>query len=390
MPRISFLQTVHTRAILKKTLNGAMRMDYLQKLNYHYKPEKGWVNDPNGLVYFQGYYHVFYQHAPDYETPWQQSMHWGHARTKDFLTWEELPVALCPDMPYDQGGCWSGTAIVKDDVLYLFYASIPNKEHTTQTVSVAYSKDGIHFAKYENNPVIDHYPADGGPDFRDPAVTCIDGTYYCVMATGNPELKVARLLLYKSEDLLHWEYSGIMSEWENGRYTECPSFMPAGDRYLLTASVCPLEDSHYFSIMYGSFVNGKFTPEIIGDVDKGPDQYAGQVFLDHKGRNILISWIPGWPYAGYCEGKDVGCMSIPRELKLIDGKVYGYPVEEVQHLLTDSDPAVQRTETGFVIERTGREPVVYTGTVNDLKILRDAFILEVFVNGGEEIYSVLL
>ena len=86
----------------------------------------------------------------------------------------------------------------------------------------------------------------------------------------------------------------------------------------------------------------------------------------------------------------VQCMSVPRELKLIDGKVYGYPVEEVQHLLTDSDPAVQRTETGFVIERTGREPVVYTGTVSDLKILRDAFILEVFVNGGEEIYSVLL
>ena len=72
-------------------------MDYLQKLKYHYRPSKGWVNDPNGLVYFQGYYHVFYQHAPDYETPWKQPMHWGHARTKDFLKWEELPVALFPD-----------------------------------------------------------------------------------------------------------------------------------------------------------------------------------------------------------------------------------------------------------------------------------------------------
>ena len=129
-------------------------MDYLQKLKYHYRPSKGWVNDPNGLVYFQGYYHVFYQHAPDFEIPRQQPMHWGHARTKDFLTWEELPIALYPDREYDNNGCWSGTAIIKDDVLYLFYASVRGEEKI-QTVSVAYSKDGIHFEKYEGNPVID-------------------------------------------------------------------------------------------------------------------------------------------------------------------------------------------------------------------------------------------
>ena len=72
-------------------------MDYLSKLGYHLKPEKGWVNDPNGLVFFKGYYHIFYQHCPNYEIPWQEPMHWGHARTKDFLTYEYLPVALFPD-----------------------------------------------------------------------------------------------------------------------------------------------------------------------------------------------------------------------------------------------------------------------------------------------------
>ena len=96
-------------------------------------------------------------------------MHWGHARTKDFLNWEELPVALYPDKDYDSNGCWSGTAIVKNDTLYLFYASVQGKEKE-QTVSVAYSTDGINFEKYSQNPVISHYPADGGPDFRDPAV----------------------------------------------------------------------------------------------------------------------------------------------------------------------------------------------------------------------------
>ena len=98
-------------------------MDYTKPLRYHYKPKRGWMNDSNGLVYFKGYYHVFYQHAPHYPVPWQEPMHWGHARTKDFLNWEELPVALTPGASYDTGGCWSGTAIVKDGKLYLFYAA---------------------------------------------------------------------------------------------------------------------------------------------------------------------------------------------------------------------------------------------------------------------------
>lgn len=367
-------------------------MDYLQKPKYHYKPEKGWINDPNGLVYFGGYYHIFYQHAPDHETPWNQPMHWGHARTKDFLNWEELPVALYPDKEYDNNGCWSGTAIVRDGTLFLFYASIHTPEGTNdmiQTVSVAYSTDGLHFEKYEKNPVIDRYPAEGGPDFRDPAVCCIDGTYYCVMATGNPADKAARLLLYRSDDLYTWNYHGVMCEWADCKFAECPSFMSAKDRYLLTASVCPLEERHYFSVMYGAFDGKKFNLEYRAEVDKGPDQYAGQVFQDHLGRNILISWIPGWSYAGYAS-RDVGCMSVPRELKLTDGKISAYPIEELQHLLRDEDPAVKRTESGFIIERTGREPVIYNGEITDLKILRDGYVLEVFVNGGQEVYTALL
>lgn len=363
-------------------------MNYTQKLQYHFQTAKGWVNDPNGLVYFQGWYHVFYQHAPDYELPWKQPMHWGHARTQDFLHWEELPVALYPDQPYDRNGCWSGTAIVKDDTLYLFYASILDAEHKTQTVSVAYSTDGIHFEKYAGNPVIPHFPADGGPDFRDPAVTCIDGAYYCVMASGNPEKQTANLLLYRSENLLDWRYCGIMSEWKNCRYAECPSILPAGDQVLLTASVCR-KGYHWFSVMYGDFKEGRFTPTTVAEIDKGPDQYAGQVFQDHKGRNLLISWIPGWKYKGWAE-TDVGCMSVPRELTCKNGKIRGFPVAELQHLLKDSDPALTRTENGFIVERTDREPLIYEGELRDLKILRDGYIMELFVNGGEEIYTVLL
>ncbi len=362
-------------------------MNYLDKLQYHYTPDKGWINDPNGLVYFDGFYHIFYQHSPNYEKPWQEPMHWGHARTKDFLEWEELPIALYPDKPYDNRGCWSGTAIVKGDTLYLFYASVTDDNF--QTVSIAYSKDGINFEKYENNPIIDHYPEDGGPDFRDPAVAYIDGKYYCVMATGNPQTQKGRLVIYKSEDLFEWKYHGIMAEWDNAKYVECPSFIKTDDKFLLAASVCPIDQNHYFNVMYGEFENGIFKAEIRGEVDKGPDQYAGQIFKDHKGRCILITWIPGWKYIGYAE-KDVGCMSVPRRIFTKNGKVYGYPVEEVQHLLKDSDPAVVVNNDGFIIKRTNGESLTHSGTVTDIKIMRDKYILEVFVNGGETVYSVLL
>lgn len=368
-------------------------MDNSKKQKYHFRPQKGWINDPNGLVYFQGYYHVFYQHAPDFEVPWKQPMHWGHTRTKDFLNWEELPVALYPDKNYDRNGCWSGTATVKNGVLYLIYASIrtpEGSEEQVQTVSVAYSTDGIHFEKYAHNPVIDRYPAEGGADFRDPAVCCVNGKYYCVMATGNPQDQAARLLLYQSDDLFDWTYLGIMSEWANCKYAECPSFLPeGGKRFLLGVSVCPIEKNHYFSILYGTLENGKFCAEHTAEVDKGPDQYAGQIFRDHRGRAILISWIPGWQYCGYAD-KDVGCMSIPKQVTCKDGKICAYPVEEVQHLLKEEEPCVKRTDTGFVIERTGRDPVIYKGNITDLKIIRDTYTVEVFVNGGQEVYSVLL
>lgn len=361
-------------------------VDYTAELECHFRPQKGWINDPNGLVYFKGYYHIFYQYAPNFEIPWKQPMHWGHARTKNFLEWEELPVALTPGDKYDGGGCWSGTAIVKDDKLYLFYAAIT----AVSTVAVAVSDDGIHFEKYKANPVIDRFPPDGGPDFRDPAVFCIDGQYYCIVASGNPEKKAGRLLLYKSDNLFNWDYVGIMREWENCKYAECPSFVNAENgKFLLAASVCPLESEHYFSLMYGSFSNGQFFVENISEIDKGPDQYAGQMFQDHLGRNLLITWIPGWKYAGYAE-RNIGCMSVPRELKVSNGKITAFPVKELHHLLKDSDPAVKRTPTGFVIERNGRDSIIYNGKLSDLKIIKDGCIIEVFVNGGEAVYSALL
>lgn len=351
----------------------------------HYRPARGWMNDPNGLVWFKGYYHVFYQHAPHYETPWHESMHWGHARTKDFLRYEELPPALAPDAPYDRDGCWSGTAIVRDGVLWLFYACV---REGTQAVAVARSRDGIHFEKYEGNPVIASYPPEGSPDFRDPAVCFADGKYRCVMASGNRERHTAVLLLYESDDLLCWRYQGVLREWENAKFAECPSFVRLGDEYLLAASVCR-EEGHRFSVAVGSFANGRFTARAEAEVDKGPDQYAGQVFSAPDGRALLLSWIPGWQYAGYRQ-RDIGCLSVPREIICEDGVIRGRPAREVRRFCRESDPALLRTDGGFLIPRGGREAVQYRGEIRELGIIRDGDVMEVFVNGGEEIYTALL
>lgn len=323
-------------------------------LRYHFYPAKGWLNDPNGLCFFKGKYHLFFQSIPTSEYPNGDPVHWGHAVTGDFLHFEEMAPALYPDQPYDMRGVWSGTALVKDDTMYLFYASIDS--NYKQTVSVAYTHDGVHFEKYTGNPVISEHPLPCGNDFRDPAIMEWNGKYYLVIASANKEKKTGDLLLYVSDDIFHWEYVGVMMEYAGCKFCECPSLVPAGDKFILSTSVCPIESDHYFEVMYGDFDGRTFTPEIVSHFQKGPDEYAGQIFHESDpelpGRNIMITWIPGWAYQP--KEKCIGCLSLPLEMKVEDGKIKAYPVKEVAHLLDENDTLV------------------------------DAYIEEKFVRGGEE------
>ncbi len=322
-----------------------------ESLKYHYHPKKGWINDPNGLCFYKGTYHLFFQHTPNYEVPWKEPMVWGHAVTENFLHFEELPVAIQADMDYDTGGVWSGTAIEKNGKLYCYYASI-NKDGK-QTISLAVSCDGMNFEKHEGNPVINDYPEDGSEDFRDPAILCCDNNNYLVIASANKTKGTGNLLLYKSNDMTDWEYSGVLYEYENCNYCECPSFVKYGDGYILSTSVCPKNADHYFEVMYGIFDGDKFTPEIVSHFQKGPDDYAGQIFSEPNGRTILISWIPGWQYQP--EEKCIGCLSLPLELTVSKGKILAYPIEGLRELLSED------------------------GT------LTDAYITEQFIRKGEEV-----
>ena len=176
---------------------------------FHVTGETGWINDPNGLIYYKDRYHAFYQHYP-YDTKWGP-MHWGHVVSDDLTNWTYLPIALKPGDDCDKNGCFSGSAIVHDDKLWLMYTGfIENQggESIRQVQCLAESTDGISFKKHgivigENDLPEGYAPC----DFRDPKVWCHDGFFWCIVAARKIEGR-GRILLYKSKDLFDWEFVG--------------------------------------------------------------------------------------------------------------------------------------------------------------------------------------
>ena len=355
------------------------------RLKYHFEPKKGWINDPNGLIYFKGKYHAFFQHYP-YAPRWGQ-MHWGHAVSDDLTNWEELPIALYPDKPYEsgeRGGCWSGSAVIKDDLLYLFYTSV--SDELGQTQSVAVSKDGLNFEKYENNPVIQQFPPDGSHDFRDPKVTKIGDIYYMVCGSGKDN--IGKILLYSSENLFDWEYIGVMLEGEQyGKVIECPDFFPFGDKYILMFSQMG-KSTHTTMFVYGDFDGKVFTPVSFHTPEAGPHFYAPQTFLDDKNRRIIIGWLNSWDMQTNTSEAYCGALSIPREIKMIDGEIYIFPVSEAAGLLTNCDELV-KTEKNRVTITADALPFAleYKGDVKTVDILKDTKTIEVFINNGEASFT---
>lgn len=353
------------------------------RLKYHFEPEKGWINDPNGLVYFNGMYHAFFQHNP-HAPKWGQ-MHWGHAVSKNLIDWEELPIALYPDKDYENtGGCYSGSAIVHDGMLYLFYTSV--SQELNQTQSVAFSKDGVTFEKYENNPVIRHFPVDGSSDFRDPKVTEIDGTFYMVCGSGKDG--IGKILLYSSTNLLEWNYVGVLFEGkEFGCVLECPDFFPFQDKYILMFSQIG-RSTRSTMFVYGDFDGKNFRPISFHTPEIGPHFYAPQTFSDALGRRIVIGWLYSWQKK-LDEGVEyAGALSIPREIKMRDGKISTFPVSEAANLLTTTDELVQVEDRKIIIRPAEFDsPLEYSGDINSVDILRDTKTIELFINKGEASFS---
>lgn len=300
---------------------------------YHFMPPAGWMNDPNGCVWHDGQYHLYYQHNP-YAAKWG-SVHWGHAVSTDLVHWEHRPIALAPSEPYDdhpEGGVFSGSMVIQNGEWNAFYTATTNYgQGFVQTQCLATSTDnGDTFTKYAGNPVIETPPAGTSPDFRDPKVFRHGALWYMVVGAsigaGAWHGGEGCAHLYSSQTLTRWEYRGILAR-SNGRFGtmwECPDFFPLGDKWVLTFSPM-FNGTHRSMYMVGEmdFDRAVFHPLHHGDLDHGAEYYALQSLIDGDGRVNHIAWQNGWDWMegwqdfgptekeGWC-----GCTAIPRVLSL--------------------------------------------------------------------------
>jgi beta-fructofuranosidase len=323
--------------------------------SYHVMAEIGWINDPNGFCYYNREYHLFYQYYP-YASHWGP-MHWGHVKSRDLVKWEHMPVALAPDMYYDAGGCFSGTAIEKDGKLYLMYTGHTNPdpdkgENIRQIQNIAVSEDGVEFTKVKGNPVIatKDLPEHALPqDFRDPKVFKQGEDYYSLIASRNVDGS-GQLLLHKSKDLLEWAYVGdFLPSMQNdlGKMWECPDIfaIDGTDVIIMSPQFLERDGDKYCNIHSCVYILGNsnledcsFTSYIIDEIDDGFDFYAPQTLVDEKGRRIMIAWMQMWERNIPSHEKNhqwAGAMTLPRELKIINNKLYQYPVEEMKNYRTN-------------------------------------------------------
>ncbi len=330
--------------------------------NFHFTPKKNWMNDPNGMFYMNGTYHLYFQYYPE-DNIWGP-MHWGHATSEDMITWEEQPIALFPD---EKGYIFSGSAVVdekntsgfgeegKTPVVAIFTYHEPEAaeegKKDYQSQAIAYSLDeGQTWTKYEGNPVI---PNPGIENFRDPKVIWDDINKQWLMALATTE----KALFYTSQNLKDWKKLSEFGE-KTGAHDgvwECPDIFPMQvegsdeQKWVLIQSLNPGGYNGGSGTQYfvGDFDGKNFVPakgmEALEEkhpfwIDFGRDNYAGVTWSnipDEDGRKLFLGWMSNWLYAQEVPTTTWrSAMTIARELKLIkeDGKylVTSEPVEELK------------------------------------------------------------
>jgi len=306
--------------------------------HFHFAAEIGWINDPNGFIYHNGEYHLFYQYNP-YSTRWSD-MHWGHATTTDFVRWNYKPVALANDRPYDANGCFSGSAVEKDGKLHLLYTGHVAGEdgQVVQRQCLAVSEDGVHFEKHPGNPVIGEKELPERYmlcDFRDPKVWKEKDSYYCVLAVRN-ERRRGEIIMFESKDLIEWRFhSSIYQTAEDqNMLLECPDLFHLDGKDVLIFSVMPCDPeyagqvTHHVAYAIGTldYGTGRFEAESQGILDEGPSFYAPQTACGPDGERLLIGWMPSWNQGELPEAFAFnGMMSIPRLLAVEDRKLLQKP-----------------------------------------------------------------
>ncbi|MBX0290449.1 glycoside hydrolase family 32 protein [Hymenobacter sp. HSC-4F20] len=313
---------------------------------YHFSPAKMWMNDPNGMVYYQGTYHLFFQHYPE-ALVWGP-MHWGHATSQDLVTWQEQPIALYPDK---LGWIFSGSAVIDENntagfgknamVAIFTHHNDPEEKKKTnkhQYQSLAYSLDeGKTWTKYEGNPVL---PNPGIQDFRDPKVNWNTVAKQWVMTLATKD----RITFYSSPNLKQWAKRSEFGQklGAHGGVWECPDLFPLtlnGKTYwVLLVSINPGGPNGGSATQYfvGQFDGKTFTPTTTTQkwVDWGKDNYAGVTWGNTGARKIFLGWMSNWEYANQVPTSPWrNAMTVPRDLALrqVGSEIYltSQPAKEV-------------------------------------------------------------
>ncbi|MDE7261745.1 MAG: glycoside hydrolase family 32 protein [Oscillospiraceae bacterium] len=410
------------------------------ELTFHLTPPAGWLNDPNGLCYFRGEYHVFYQYSPFNVNG--GAKFWGHCKSRDLLHWERCPVMLCPDQPWDVHGAYSGSALCGEDGMYLFYTGnvkydgeydhiMTGRENNT---ALAFSPDGVHLAWKRLLMSHGDYPTGLSLHVRDPKVWEQDGRYYMVLGARTAE-SAGEVLVFASEDMLHWEHINTLKTPEPFGYMwECPDLFELDGQWFLLVSPQGVEQSGpgfenkyacgYFPL-YGDF-RGEYTLDEFVPLDYGFDFYAPQSFFDGK-RRLLTGWM-GMPDAEYGNPTAADgwqhCLTVLREVTSGDGRLRMLPASELEALRGEAreyslaeqqDITLPRSaeillgcEGELSLELSGLHLEAADGRLTltvreggcgrtvrtapvaelrELRILADVSALEIFVNGGEAVLS---
>ena len=284
---------------------------------YHHTPLYGWMNDPNGMFYKDGVWHLYYQYNP-YGSQWE-NMTWGHSTSRDLIHWDAQPLAIEADW---LGAIFSGSCVTNGDEVVAFYTSAGHH----QTQSMAVSKDGGRsFKKYSGNPVL---TTSDIPDFRDPkAFWNEDAKVWNLILAAGQEMRI-----YSSKDLKQWKYeSSFGKEYGNhGGVWECPDLFKmrneemGNEKWVLICNINPGGPFGGSATQYfvGDFDGRKFTcesmPKVTKWLDYGKDHYATVSFYNAPdNRRVVLAWMSNWQYANQVPTKQFrSANSIPRDLGL--------------------------------------------------------------------------
>ena len=418
------------------------------RMKYHLQPPIGWLNDPNGLCQIGNQYHICFQYTPF--NPNGGTGLWGHMVTEDFIHYEEHEPSIFPDSCWDAIGAYSGSAYEEDGEYYFFYTGnvkYEGKDYNyvtdgrEQNVILTTTKDGYIFSEKKLIMTNDNFPEDLSKHVRDPQIIKKGNHYYMILGARDL-LNKGSVLLFKSDDLYHWKYElRFTTQQVFGYMWECPNYVEIeGKQFLI---VCPqgieqdgldYANAHqcgYFPLKY-EFKDKIYQLGEFYQLDRGFDFYAPQIFKDHTGRVILLGWM-GMPDSDYSNDETVKngwqhALSIPRELYVTEkGKLAQKPLDDLKKLRsnekkiefhtgfststsvcfemeinfeTSKDFILKLRESVKLRYKEGiltldithcgsgrKQRGVAINTIADIRIFSDSSSLEIFINGGEVVFT---